>query len=371
MTKKDDEYNINISQIHLDKIHDFINDNSNESSDSEKSDLSKKESNNEFFKIMKTFLGKDIDLQEFIGYKKGLLFHKRKSLNPRKKYSNISKKNSLKTKEKNNNKLIIRRKSKLKHINIIFNNSILYNNNDIDKTLFSITNLGKYGNLCDFMRNNFSKHNLSETFLNYIAKPIIETLENLYKLKIFIVDINERNIVFDSDFDAKFVYESQALSFENYEPNELIKLPLVGKLAHMPPEVINKEEIEIKYLDKIYSYSLGVFLYKLTFECYPYGLNDINENNYEKIAELINNSKLEFPLKISKKFTEFLEKVLDRDYKERYNLKEALEDSWIKGWDYIIEEKENIDINEDLKYFLIKLIFNNVTKFNQYLKSDM
>ena len=371
MTKKDDEDNIDVSLIRIQvKRNDFKNNDSNESSDSEKSDLSKKERNIEFFKIMKTFLCKDIDLHEYIGYEKGLLFYKRKSLNFRRKYSNAFKKNFIKRKENNNNELIISRK--LKQTNILSNHSMLYNNYDNNKISFYISKFGKYGNLNDFMRIYLKKSNLSETFLNYLAKPILEALNNLYKLKLFIVDLSEKNIIFDSDFDAKLVYKSQSFSFENYEPNELIKLPITGRLKYLPLEVINKEEIEIKYLDKIYSYFLGVFLYNLAFKCYPYGLNNINENDYEKIAELINKTKLEFPLsfKVSTKFTDFLKKVLDRDYKERYNIKEALEDTWIKGWDYIMEEKDNIDIDEDLKYFLIKLIFNNIPKFNQYLKSD-
>ena len=61
----------------------------------------------------------------------------------------------------------------------------------------------------------------------------------------------------------------------------------------------------------------------------------------------------------------FLANVLDEDYKKRYNIREALEDKWIKGWDIINEEKENNGINEN---FILKLINDNIPKFSNYIK---
>ena len=57
--------------------------------------------------------------------------------------------------------------------------------------------------------------------------------------------------------------------------------------------------------------------------------------------------------------------ILEKDYKKRYNIKEALEDQWIKGWDIINEEKENIGILEN---FIIELISDNIREFNLYIK---
>ena len=68
---------------------------------------------------------------------------------------------------------------------------------------------------------------------------------------------------------------------------------------------------------------------------------------------------------ISSKFKDFLKKVLDVDYKNRYSIKDALNDPWIKGWNIINEEKENTAIQEN---FIIKLISDNIPKFNEYIK---
>ena len=119
--------------------------------------------------------------------------------------------------------------------------------------------------------------------------------------------------------------------------------------------------------EKIDVYSLGVTLYNLTFGCYPYDLNKAKGNDYEKIKQKVNNNNLIFPtgFYISDKYKNFLTNILEKDYKKRYNIKEALEDPWIKGWDIINEEKENTG---NLENFIIKLICDNIPKFNQYIK---
>ena len=68
---------------------------------------------------------------------------------------------------------------------------------------------------------------------------------------------------------------------------------------------------------------------------------------------------------ISDIYKNFLTNILEKDYKKRYNIKEALEDQWIKGWDIINEEKENIGILEN---FIIELISDNIREFNLYIK---
>jgi serine/threonine protein kinase len=60
-----------------------------------------------------------------------------------------------------------------------------------------------------------------------------------------------------------------------------------------------------------------------------------------------------------------LKNILEKDYKKRYSIKEALEDPWIKGWNIINEEKENTGILEN---FIIELISDNIREFNMYIK---
>ena len=52
----------------------------------------------------------------------------------------------------------------------------------------------------------------------------------------------------------------------------------------MAPEVINEEEIEVKDLEKVDLFSLGVMLYNLAFYSYPY--EHINEQK-EDISKIL------------------------------------------------------------------------------------
>ena len=230
----------------------------------------------------------------------------------------------------------------------------------------SIYEYGKYGNLNTLLQNFLKRKKLPETFVNYLAKPILEALNYMHKLKFIHMNIKEGNIVIDSLLNPKLIDLFSAFSFENYGPNDLVKLPIIGAGSYIPYEILTKKEIEIKYGDKIDIYSLGVTLFNLIFGFYPYGLNNIEENNYEQIKEYLKNAILEFPnaYRLSEKGKHFLKKVLEKDYKERYNIKEALEDPWIKGWDIINEEKENIEIIEK---FIIELISDNIYEFNSYI----
>ena len=130
---------------------------------------------------------------------------------------------------------------------------------------------------------------------------------------------------------------------------------------------MNHNKIETKYGGKIDVYSLGVTLYHLAFGLYPYGLNDIDDDDYDKIIETISKNKtLEFPKDIttSNMLKDFLMNLLEKDYKKRYSIKDALDDPWMKGWQIIEEEKENVGM---LEIFDKELRTNGIPKFNQYI----
>ncbi len=240
-----------------------------------------------------------------------------------------------------------------------------YKINDID--YFFVSELGKYGNLDNFLHKFLKKNYLSETFVNYLAKQILDALNYMHRKKIYHMDIKKGNIVLDTELNIKIIDFSSTVCCQNYQPNELFVFPMLGTGRYMPPEMMNKTQLEIKYGSKMDIYSFGVTLYNLAFGCYPYGLDDIQGNDYEKLTEQLNKAKLEFPkdIEISKPFENFLRKVLEKDYLKRYDTREALEDPWIKGWDIINEEKENTG---NLENFIIKLICDSIPKFNQYIK---
>ena len=272
-----------------------------------------------------------------------------------------------KNKKKNGNKnkyqeVINQKKLHHKYISQIL---AFYKINQND--FFSVSELGKYGNLDNFLHQLLKRNILSETFINYIAKQILEALNYMHRNKLYHMDIKKGNIVLDSELNIKLIDFSSTISFEKQEPNSQMVFRMIGTGRYMPPEMLNETRIEIKYGGKLDIYSFGVTLYTLAFGCYPYGLSGIKGDDYTKIKEQLNKATLEFPknIEISKSFQNFLRKVLEKDYLKRYDTREALKDPWIKGWDIINEEKENTGFQEN---FIIKLISDNIPKFNQYIK---
>lgn len=224
-----------------------------------------------------------------------------------------------------------------------------------------------FGNLKDYQYTFLKRRVLPETFLCYIMRPITDALYYIQRNKFLYLDLREGNIALDPDLNIKLKIKSSLFPFKDYQPNDLITFPMIGPGRYMAPEILNHNKIETKYGGKIIIYSLGVTLYHLAFGLYPYGLNDIDDDDYDKIVETISKNKtLEFPTDIttSNMLKGFLMNLLEKDYKKRYSIKDALDDPWIKGWQIIEEEKENVGI---LEIFDKELRSNGIPKFNQYI----
>lgn len=241
---------------------------------------------------------------------------------------------------------------KLHHKNI---NQILAFIKMKDGSFFSVLEIGKYRDLDYFVHDLLKKRTLSETNILYFAKQILEALAYLHRCKIIHMDIKEGNILIDAELNPKIIDFSVSCSFAEFDPNDTVKYPRVGTGRYIAPEVENKTQMKIKDGEKIDIYSLGVTIYHLAFGIYPYNSNEKEKNN------------LEFPknIKISNMFKDLLTKMLQRDYTKRIGIKEALNHPWIKAWDILEEEKNNISCLEN---FLIKLVTDNVPKFNDYIK---
>ena len=220
----------------------------------------------------------------------------------------------------------------------------------------------------DIFLHKFLKRNyLTETFINYLTKPILEAMFYMhYKKKLILLSITKNNIALESDLNPKLINFSSVISFRNKEPNDLTQIPLIGDRRNLSPELLQGQEIEVKFGDKIDMYSFGVTLYNLAFGCYPYGLNNLKDDEPDTISGQLNDAELDFPfdIEISERFKNFLRNLLEKDYIKRYSTKDALDDYWVKGWDIINEEKENIGIQEN---FITILINNNIRIFNQHI----
>ena len=72
--------------------------------------------------------------------------------------------------------------------------------------------------------------------------------------------------------------------------------------------------------------------------------------------------------KNSEMFKNFMKKCLEKDIKKRYNIYEALDDPWIKGNEFILNEKEKLC---NASKFLINMTVGNIIDFNEYIKKGV
>ena len=270
------------------------------------------------------------------------------------------KKKSNKKNENENHEIKLSKKLHFKYITETFG---YYQSPNIN---YSVLEYGKYGDIEFFLRNLLKRSFLSETALNYFSFQILESLQYIHKCKIAHMDIKPGNILINSNLDIKITDFSAAYSYSMLQPNEIVRIPCIGTGRFMSPEILSKTPIKIKDCDKIDIYSLGVTLYYLFYDDFPYKLRDIRGKDYEPILKNIKNEELVFPekRKISSLFKDFLVKLLEKDFTKRVNISQALNHPWIQGVKIIFDEKENISCHEN---FLIRLITDNISNFNQYI----
>ena len=273
-----------------------------------------------------------------------------------KKYKNISER--IKIKE-------INIQNKLKDKNI----TEYYDYCDLKDYGCIIMEFAKFGDLDYFQKKLIKRNNFSETLLAYITKQVLNGLYYIHQSKIIHMDIKQQNILIDENFNIKITDFSVSYSYEKYKEGDKIILPFSGTSLYMSPEVLSKTQIDYEDCSKIDMFSLGIVLYNLAFEQFPYELDYSIKKNFKLIFEKIRNTKLKIPERknYSFLFKKFLGGLLDKNIKNRLSIYEAMEDPWIKGAKLINEEKEKIN---DKEKFLINMITDNVRSFNEYLKNN-
>ena len=283
-----------------------------------------------------------------------------------KKAKNIN----IKINSNNNNNIC----SKIKEINIQNklrdkNITEYYDYCDLKNYGCIIMEFAKFGDLEYFQKNLIKKNYLSETLLAFITKQILDGLLYIHQSKIIHMDIKQQNILIDENFNIKITDFSVSFSYEKYKENDKINLPLAGTSLYMSPEVLLKSQIDYEDCSKIDIFSLGIVLFNLAFEKFPYELDYSCKKNFGIILDKIKKEKLKIPEKknFSSLFKKFLANLLEKNIKNRMSIYDALEDPWIKGADLLFKEKEKIN---NLEKFLIYMVTDNVRSFNEYLKNN-
>ena len=334
-------------------------------STSEKDFYTKKENVTEFLKENYSKFFDNFELIQYIGKgSTGVVYEGKLKKNKKKqKFAIKFKINQNKKEDKETQEISILRKLHNSKITEIF--AYIKIN---DYSHFCVLELGNHGDLENFQKVLLKRKVLSESINCYFAKQILEALAYIHRCKIIHMDIKQGNILVDSNLNIKLTDFSVSCSFALFHPEDLVKFPFVGTSKYMSPEIINRTHMKIKEASKIDIYSLGVTLYDLAFGEFPYKLKEVGSKDYKRIYENIQKEKLEFPKerKVSELFKDFLSGLLEKDYTKRFSISTALNHPWIKGAQFIYDEKELAFCHEN---FLINLITDNIPKFNDYIKN--
>ena len=221
----------------------------------------------------------------------------------------------------------------------------------------------KFGNLRDFQKNILKNKIYSETFICFISFQILSALKYLHSCKVAHLDLKPQNITINELLTVKLIDFSISIDYSKTNSNQ-IKLSSCGTKYYMAPEVLSSKTIDVKDLNKVDLFSLGVVLYNLAFGTYPfdYGYEDFNE---EEIYEKIMDTEIKFENNLySSHLIDFLKKLLEKDINKRIDINQALNHYWVKGAKLIFKEKENL---YNAGKFLSVLITDHIKDFNDYL----
>ena len=256
---------------------------------------------------------------------------------------------------------------KMKNKNIVESyGAITIKDNKLDCILLGEA---KFGDLRNFSINILKRRVLNESLLCFICWQILSGLKYLHMNKIVHFDLKPQNIVVDEYLNIKIIDFSVSLHYGKIKSNQ-IKLKILGTNFYIAPELIKKRTIEIKDLNKIDLYSLGVIMYNLAFGNYPYNLKSEDSHNYDKIIEKIDKNNLEIIDNgnfYSPCFKDFLHKLLEKDIDKRINIDEAINHYWVKGSKILLDEKERI---YNAGIFLGNLITGSFKSFNDYINYE-
>ena len=220
-----------------------------------------------------------------------------------------------------------------------------------------------YGDLENFKRKIIKRAVLSESLICYLGAQILEAISYLHNNKIIHMDIKQQNILIDDFLSVKLTDFSISINYKNLKT---ISLPLMGTCYYISPETLEERTINAEDASKIDIYSFGVLLYVLAFCDYPYELKNVDSKNYEGILKNIKEKKLVFPENTghSELFKDFLRKCLEKKLSKRFNIFEALNHPWIKGFQFLQDEKERI---YNAGKFLTNLLVDNILEYNKYI----
>ena len=201
-------------------------------------------------------------------------------------------------------------------------------------------------------------NNMSESLILFYFNQIINSLDYLKNMNLLHKDLKLENLIINSMNQMKladFALSTQVPTRGTYE------LSYAGTSVYMPPEIVGKtlKFIDIKEAFKQDYFSLGVILYKMLTGKYLVEAKSVKNGEkmvdlYELNAILDNISENGFDPNIIPNIDlqNFLKGLLNKNIKDRMNIKEIKSHNWIKKNEDRIKLLYDINQNDALKCVL-------------------
>ena len=222
---------------------------------------------------------------------------------------------------------------KLIHDNIIR----LYTSRETKDNYDLLLEYAPKGNIFQLIlqKQNFSE---IECFSYFIQ--IVNAIYFLHEKNIIHRDIKPENILIFEKNKIKLC----DFGWSNYN-NINNKTSFCGAFEYMSPEMINGES----YNKSIDIWSLGILLYEMYFGFPPFRANPQSNDKTNEIFNNILNKKISFDCgkKIDKNMKNLILKMLEKNNKKRFCIKDILMHNWVKKFEYVLFG--NVDMNIDNK----------------------
>ena len=176
---------------------------------------------------------------------------------------------------------------------------------------------------------------LKEKYCRKYMKQLSQGLEYLLNKDILHRDLKPQNILLTNEFNIKITDFGFA---KQIDKNSLITT-LCGSPMYMAPEIINKQDYDLKSD----LWSVGVILYEMAYGCVPF-----NVGTFLELIKKMNTKDIEFThkrIKLSEDCLDLMKSLLTKDPKKRINWDEFFSHKWFLNDELLKQENNLLEIS--------------------------
>ena len=192
--------------------------------------------------------------------------------------------------------------------------------------IFLIFEYIPFGDLGDFIQRH--TRSMTSSLIKSISEQLVSSIKFLHSVGIVHRDLKLNNIMCSRDDNGKIIIKLIDFGFSTVMTKNQLSNEIVGTLHYMPPEIINKEE----YNMKVDIWSCGVILYYLRYSRFPF---DDSRRKITILYQLIRmgrfmfgNVKYDFTKEQDMQYKQILLKCLQVNPERRISIQQLCEEKW-------------------------------------------